>query len=161
MKLYKWINTNNLISYALSRNINAIQYLQNNPRFINWYGLCENRNPAVLPILYKNKEHIKWNKLSSNPLAMDLIITNMDKIDWKELSSNTHFMAMELLMKNMDKIDWNKLSLNSNDWAIDLLMNNHLKHIEDKINTIYKVLWLVLTLSIGAVADLIVRLLAN
>ena len=47
------------------------------------------------------------------------------------------------------------------DQKIDLLMNNHLKHIEDKINTIYKVLWLVLTLSIGAVADLIVRLLAN
>jgi len=27
------------------------------------------------------------------------------------------------------------------DQKIDLLMNNHLKHIEDKINTIYKVLW--------------------
>ena len=47
------------------------------------------------------------------------------------------------------------------DQKIDLLMNNHLKHIEDKINTIYKVLWLVVTLSIGALADLIVRLLAN
>ena len=45
------------------------------------------------------------------------------------------------------------------DQKIDLLMNNHLKHIEDKINTIYKVLWLVVTLSIGALADLIVRLL--
>ena len=47
------------------------------------------------------------------------------------------------------------------DQKIDLLMNNHLKHIEDKINTIYKVLWLVVTLSIGALADLIVRVLAN
>jgi hypothetical protein len=47
------------------------------------------------------------------------------------------------------------------DQKIDLLMNNHLKHIEDKINTIYKVLWLVVTLSIGALADLIVRVLTN
>jgi hypothetical protein len=47
------------------------------------------------------------------------------------------------------------------DQKIDLLMNNHLKHIEDKINTIYKVLWLVVTLSIGALADLIVRVLSN
>ena len=47
------------------------------------------------------------------------------------------------------------------DQKIDLLMNNHLKHIEDKINTIYKVLWLVVTLSIGALADLIVRLLSH
>ena len=47
------------------------------------------------------------------------------------------------------------------DQKIDLLMNNHLKHIEDRINTIYKVLWLVVTLSIGAVADLIVRLLSH
>jgi hypothetical protein len=47
------------------------------------------------------------------------------------------------------------------DQKIDLLMNNHLKHIEDKINTIYKVLWLVVTLSMGALADLIVRVLNN
>ena len=47
------------------------------------------------------------------------------------------------------------------DQKIDLLMNNHLKHIEDKINTIYKVLWLVVTLSIGALADLIVRVLSH
>ena len=47
------------------------------------------------------------------------------------------------------------------DQKIDLLMNNHLKHLEDKINTIYKVLWLVVTLSIGALADLIVRVLSN
>ena len=47
------------------------------------------------------------------------------------------------------------------DQKIDLLMNNHLKHIEDRINTIYKVLWLVVTLSMGAVADLIVRILSH
>ena len=46
------------------------------------------------------------------------------------------------------------------DQKIDLLMNNHLKHIEDKINTIYKVLWFAVTLGIGALADIIVRLLA-
>ena len=47
------------------------------------------------------------------------------------------------------------------DQKIDLLMNNHLKHIEDKINTIYKVLWFIVTLSIGVMADIIVRILSN
>ena len=45
------------------------------------------------------------------------------------------------------------------DQKIDLLMNNHLKHIEDKINTIYKVLWFIVTLSIGVATDIIIRLL--
>ena len=47
------------------------------------------------------------------------------------------------------------------DQKIDLLMNNHLKHIEDKINTIYKVLWFIVTLSIGVMADIIVRILSH
>ena len=42
---------------------------------------------------------------------------------------------------------------------IDLLMNNHLKHIEDKMNTIYKVLWFIVTLSIWVITDILVRLL--
>ncbi|NBW11132.1 MAG: hypothetical protein EBR82_24190 [Caulobacteraceae bacterium] len=45
------------------------------------------------------------------------------------------------------------------DQKIDLLMNNHLKHIEDKMNTIYKVLWFIVTLSIGVITDILVRLL--
>ncbi len=45
------------------------------------------------------------------------------------------------------------------DQKIDLLMNNHLKHIEDKMNTIYKVLWFIVTLSVGVITDILVRLL--
>ena len=42
---------------------------------------------------------------------------------------------------------------------IDTIKNNHLVHIDEKINNIYKVLWLVAALSITSLVNLVLSLL--
>ena len=75
---------------------------------ICWYTLS--RNPNAIHFLEKNADKINWNGLSLNPNAIHLLEKNNDKIDWCELSRNPN--AMMLLEKNKDKIDWIKLSSN-------------------------------------------------
>ena len=42
---------------------------------------------------------------------------------------------------------------------IDTIKDNHLQHIDEKINLIYKFVWLILGISLTSVANLIVTLL--
>lgn len=44
---------------------------------------------------------------------------------------------------------------------IDTIQNNHLAHIDAKINLIYKVIWVILGISLTGVANLIITLLAK
>lgn len=44
---------------------------------------------------------------------------------------------------------------------IDTIKDNHLAHIDEKINLIYKVVWVILGISLTGVANLIVTLLAK
>lgn len=44
---------------------------------------------------------------------------------------------------------------------IDTIQNNHLTHIDAKINLIYKVIWVILGISLTGVANLIITLLAK
>ena len=44
---------------------------------------------------------------------------------------------------------------------IDTIKDNHLQHIDEKINLIYKFVWLILGISLTSVANLIVTLLVK
>jgi hypothetical protein len=46
------------------------------------------------------------------------------------------------------------------DQKITTIKDNHLAHIDQKINTIYKLLWFVLTISISGIINLVVNLLS-
>jgi hypothetical protein len=46
------------------------------------------------------------------------------------------------------------------DQKIVNIRDNHLAHIDQKINTIYKLLWFVLTISISGIINLVVNLLS-
>jgi hypothetical protein len=46
------------------------------------------------------------------------------------------------------------------DQKIINIRDNHLAHIDQKINTIYKLLWFVLTISISGIINLVVNLLS-
>ena len=42
---------------------------------------------------------------------------------------------------------------------IDTIKNNHLQHIDYKINNIYKLIWLILTISVSGLVNLVITLL--
>jgi len=46
------------------------------------------------------------------------------------------------------------------DQKIINIRDNHLAHIDQKINTIYKLLWFVLTISVSGIINLVVNLLS-
>ena len=46
------------------------------------------------------------------------------------------------------------------DQKIINIRDNHLAHVDQKINTIYKLLWFVLTISISGIINLVVNLLS-
>jgi hypothetical protein len=46
------------------------------------------------------------------------------------------------------------------DQKIVNIRDNHLAHIDQKINTIYKLLWFVLTISVSGIINLVVNLLS-
>jgi len=130
--LLDWIDKAKLNWFWLSKNLNAIDLLENNLNEVDWDVLST--NPNAIELLTNNQDKINWIKLSTNPNAINLLkkrikyeksLTNEElnelenKIDWEELSANPN--AIELLKKNQDRIKWYLLSLNPN--AIKLLEN--------------------------------------
>ena len=43
---------------------------------------------------------------------------------------------------------------------IDTIKNNHLQHIDYKINNIYKLIWLILTISVSGLVNLVITLIS-
>jgi hypothetical protein len=43
---------------------------------------------------------------------------------------------------------------------IDTIKNNHLVHLDQKINNIYKMIWVILTISISGLVNLVITLLS-
>tara|TARA_R100001082_G_C4245492_1_gene109230 strand:+ start:320 stop:529 length:210 start_codon:yes stop_codon:yes gene_type:complete len=43
---------------------------------------------------------------------------------------------------------------------IDTIKNNHLAHLDQKINNIYKMIWVILTISISGLVNLVITLLS-
>lgn len=155
MKLRNWIDENKLDRVGLSRNTNAISYLEIHNEMIDWYSLSRNpgmenlicstlkmdvnnkinttslsKNPSIVNIIKKNKwlsDELDWGLICEygGEGLSDLLIEHIDKVDWKRLSQNRN--GINLLMNNVDKIDWVGLSGNSGDGVIDLLKKHRNK----------------------------------
>ncbi len=70
-----------------NENPSAVQWLRENPRFIDNECICA--NPAAIDIIQRLPE-INYDKLSSNshPWAMEQLHLHQDRICWIEISSN-------------------------------------------------------------------------
>jgi len=79
----------------LSRNPDAIPFLEKHLDKVNWYYLCDNEE--AISILEQHPEKIEWFALSSNPNAMRLLYQNQNKIRWGRLCCNQNPEAMTLL----------------------------------------------------------------
>jgi len=136
-------------SEIININENAINFLRNNPRYINYSRLCYREHGIeFVDELIKNNEFdkINWGGVSSNPAAMH-ILNNPDYygyIDWCNIlfnknavefvKHNLHMVnkywyviceiphLIDIIEQNINKIDWNGLSKNYN--AIHILEKN-------------------------------------
>jgi hypothetical protein len=113
----------------MSSNPNAINFLRNNIKLIDWKDLSLNENINQILDIYKKKDIyyfiienlLDWNNLSDNLGAIELLKKYPNKINWVRLSRNPASGAIELLEQNIEKVDWNELCLNENPAAIKLL----------------------------------------
>jgi len=75
-----------------------------------------------IELLIKNPDKIKWYYLSSNKFVLDLLKKNPEKINCVYFSYNKKYKTIELLMKNQDKLNWSRLT--ANKFALELLERN-------------------------------------
>jgi hypothetical protein len=66
----------------LSKNENAVYFLEENPQYINWHSLQKNKNPYAIHFFEQNPSKI-YGRFFSNPNFISLIRKNIDKINWK------------------------------------------------------------------------------
>jgi len=128
-------------SVFLNSNMNAINYLRNNPQYIKGEQLfCYEYGIEFVDDLIKNNElhKIDWCALSSNPAAMhilndpayfeyidwceilynenavEIVKNNLDMVDeyWDIICKEPHLTS--IVEENMDNVDWNYLSYNYN-----------------------------------------------
>jgi hypothetical protein len=113
----------------LSKNSNALDYLEQNPSIINWDLLCENKNPLAIKLIEENLDRLTtngWNNLCGNINAVHIIEQNLDKINnisFINLCSNPN--AIPLIEANLSKLNdecWLYLCSNMN--AIELIEIN-------------------------------------
>lgn len=119
-QLSKWIDTNKLVPATLSRNKRAVQFLQKNPRYIDWDELCS--NPKARKLILKNRNKINWKNLSVNQNAIDLLEENLEKIpDWDLFCCNPEIGSiLEPLMYGEygRRLNWSELSANPSAYPI-------------------------------------------
>jgi len=138
-------------SYMMNYNANAVNFLRNNPQYINYEMLCEvEHGIKIIDEIIKNNKirtiELDWDRLSENCYAMH-ILTNpkyFQFINWchilynknaaelvknnlHEVSSKWYTICeqphlIDLIEQNMDKINWQALSHNYN--AIHILEKN-------------------------------------
>ena len=99
--------------HNLSKNSNAIDYLEQNPSIIDWDSLCENKNPLAIKLLEENLDRLTtkgWNNLCGNINAVHIIEQNLDRIN------NTSFVnlcknqnAIHLIEMNIHRLTANTL----------------------------------------------------
>ena len=160
--LLSWVDERN-IKPVISNNIDAISFLQENSKYVDWMALS--RNPNAIDMLFKNINRIVWCKLSKNtsPNVTKLLeyYANVretyyyyyyyrermmdyfgvgSNLDLYELSKNPS--AVPFLEKHPKYIDWRGLSGNIN--AISILEKN----LDKEIN------WWALSSNINAISIL-------
>ena len=107
---------------GISCNPSAMDFLIQNEG-VDWFHLCENRNPEILHYFFREEESIRWadwTQLSLNPSAIRILERYPHRIKWLPLCTNIN--ATELFQSGFSKLDWGKLS--SNPCAISILEKN-------------------------------------
>ena len=116
-----------LIQPSFSRNTAAVDFLRENPQYIDWPRLSG--NSAAIDILMANPDKIDFRGLSLNPAAVDILanypemLNRMDVYDWYFLNYNTNPDIINFLEANPDKINWRILCRHQPD-AVQRLRKN-------------------------------------
>lgn len=150
LKFISLIENSNFQNYdcsKLSSNINAIEFLERNPKMIDWFYMSKNEN-AILT--NQNIDKICRSTVCCNKNAIEIIIKIMNEypneLNFEFLSINTHPDAIQLLEQNLfykrmpylscntaavhilkiypALIDWVMLSSNTHPDAIQLIEQN-------------------------------------
>ena len=150
--LKDWIPLNKLKKEILSENPNAVDFLKENRKLIDWKALCRNPNPEAIALLIENKDDISdyydllfnnissvtHNKAITNPAAIEYIKDVLNRypnqIEWNLLSKNPS--AIELIK---DKI--RKETLHQNDIVVEpelLHELDELDELDDVVETHYR-----------------------
>ena len=141
-KLVDGIPQDKLNQPVLSKNKNAIYYLVNSGRPIDYYWLSGNTSANAMGLLAEEMNinpdvRINWSELSKNPEAFNILKANRAKIEWGHLSLNTNPKAMRLLEEeikvNPTHIKFESLAANETPEAMKLIKDNLL--IENSIYT--------------------------
>lgn len=121
---------------SLSRNPQAMSLLRKNPDQIVWSDFCMNTHPDMIPLMDKHihkLEPMDWYVMCAwSPHIMYFVEKYPDKIDWRRLSRNP--VAMPLLRKNPEKIDWKFFSSNEALFELDVLfLKKRMEPIRDEL----------------------------
>jgi len=165
-ELRSWINHQRLDNICLCVNPNAINYLEENPREINYDYLSQNINGSSL--FFKNPEKINRPWISKNPGAIDFLREYPEKIFYRSLCANHNPDAIEMLLddieNNKHSLDWFDLSKNpyampilededySNNinWLMLSMNPTGVKLLEDNLNKIPNLAWSYISENPGA-----------
>jgi hypothetical protein len=146
-ELRKWVPIEKIDKKGISINPNALDFLSQNKKYIDYAILSKNTHPKAIELLRAeiavNPENIDWRALSANPSAIDLLDENRSRIRLAALSGNTDPRAIQLLIERRleltdgfgtdgtdgtdgspdyeDGIDWDALSGNISNEAIAFL----------------------------------------
>jgi hypothetical protein len=142
-KLLDWIDPDKLILVNISKNINAIDYLLENPDKIDWNVLIKNNNFEATKLLMKNKHKYNLKKKSylfGNFLQLEkLMIDNFEKLFMtgtrdidKEIYLSNNFLGFEqIIIDNFNTLDETFMSKNN---IIKLLRKNKNKIDWEKLS---------------------------
>jgi len=112
----------------LSANPYAVDLLIENPHLIYWPYFCKNKNPKVIDMLLKNPTKIFWSSVSANPAAIKLLEENKDKIDYTYLANNKN--AFKLIKEYIER---DLTSSNPNPSSPEYIVKecNRAKYVQD------------------------------
>jgi hypothetical protein len=130
-ELKEWIKTRitptSVNVCNLSRNINAIHFLEKYPEYIDWEQLSG--NPNAIHLLEKyieddgDTEALCWRRLSNNPNAISLLEKHQNRIKFGYLTTNPSIfekkMDIKLLTKWLER-DETEIEMNSKIFFYEL-----------------------------------------
>ncbi len=122
--------------YGLSKHPHdrAVEMLKKNPQLVDLWGLIQNPNPNIAPLLEQYLEQfepVDWRAIcrSNNKVILEFLEKHIDKIDddfWRHISGNEHEIAIRILQNNPHKINFEVLSGNPSGIEI---MKQHMDQI--------------------------------
>ena len=129
--LKNWINENNLVAEGLSKNLNAVKYLEEKPSKIDLVSVCKNKNASNLIINYISDEKLNWSYIAQFSDSQYLLNYCIDKVgDDKYIIIKYMFQnpnAYNIIINYLDDLDnigWSNLSKNTHPLIIKILEKN-------------------------------------